>query len=50
MSAFLKVLGAAAALSATASSMARAYPIDDAGLVAACQSGNYTPHGIWDCH
>lgn len=48
MTAFLKVLVAASALTAAASTLANAFPTD-AGTIASCQSGNYTLHGVWDC-
>lgn len=49
MTAFLKVVVAVTALSAAASTLAKASP-SDAGLVAGCEANDFTPHGVWDCH
>jgi hypothetical protein len=48
MTTFLKVVVAAVALSAGASSLAEAFPAEG-GIEQACQAHDYTPHGVWDC-
>ena len=48
MSTFVKSLFVAAALFAGAQSINTASAMS-AGLTAACQSGSFSQHGIWDC-
>ena len=48
MTNFAKTLVIAAALFAGANSITAAYAASN-GLQAACQSGSFTPRGVWDC-
>ena len=48
MTNFAKTLLIAAALFAGATSFTAAYAMSN-GLIDACQSSSFTPHGVWDC-
>jgi hypothetical protein len=49
MTTFLKVVVAAVALSAAASTLADASTFGGDGARQACQASDYTLHGVWDC-